>query len=1433
MTACAAGTYNPSKLQYDISHCITCPAQTYSSTTASTACSSCGNTSKAPAGSTSCSCIGNNRKFLASTKWCICVDRYESATAGNTQSDSTEDCSSKLVSTCPDTSDTEGNCVSSTESCYTACGTNGGTRVLGLCDCNAKTLTNAVCPLSCRSSRNTISISATGDISITDSNGDLVSTLSISLVVNLQGSMKYSASQENQIVSIGLSSKSFTANYEASTYFQTICTSCNAARRGLSSGSHRNLASTGAVTNPVICISTGDSLLFDVDSSTGSYPVYVSGSLLNTNTDFDYGEFLSLGTTIAAGTTVNQFVFQFNTAGVYVFENSLDSSQQMVLGVMGSSSKCPDSSEYISPTSLKSLLLIGAAESDVVYEPNWVFIILLIIGIMVLIGLMIAVYYYLVKADWFGKYRRKIKYRKVNLKGEDLTSIRADNACFDYMQKNKEQRFNSRMKQKANREIRYSEIEDVRARLKKHIDTLKGDIFWDGGQGGDSHFQQTNIDKENIMLQLQKLKDLINDHKRNIEGDFDEHYSDEDESSPLKKRQGALGFLNDNDLVSKELGQDIVNEGNKLDDDELNKMMMQLQKRKENIDRNVDNEVDNQTNDLVNRIQALDEDADGDLKKKLLEELRDKLDRIDNSLKDEENAQLAALEAKLAQRKKRRGMIVDDFVKLQREKQDLNDNSYVRREIDKKMEEKYQNMEEELEQERQEGLKILRENNETMEQFEDKLRKGLTDKKNFDKHLEEYTKNKNKMQDAVRKEQMEQEKQLNDELKKRRDARIAKIEAERGELMEEAKASTGEKLRDLEEKERAFNGLKVKELDPFLKDIVKKSEQKVGNRRELDLIRAEADRALARYRAAEGEERDRIRRELMEKYKDDDEIENNEIRSLREQLLKEILDKEEEKEATLAKFKGKLDEAASSEDKQKLIDEHNKYKLDIEEELRSMAENGANVLEQRLRDRRAKRKQEEDQLLAERMKDVNDKKKEDEVQQKSNVENVRDDLEERTIEEIVRELQNAIPKEEVPSALEKIMDDRQMKELIELLLKQYEEKSQAMKDAVMKIIDKKSEEIDALNKEMAEAKGFLREAYEKGGITEDIFNEEIKKIKKRHEQRLADIDAKYNTMEIDTQQEIVKNFVGKHMDEQIELEEKHMREREKFFSKLLPESAMKRILRGMVQVEQEKIDDIIREKREERDARLLEHEEKMSKFRLEISQTQKELDDLDEYQRKLREKEIAAQRKLDIQQQKILEKKRREQEAELTQVRSKEQREEMVKKHLEELQDLNRILGVERKRQIDIHRQMFEDKRAAIEKRRQELLEQRSEQERQRKEKMEEEEKRKKEMSELEKKRQERMLKLTKDNNSKLVVYDKPAYSQNVDMADRMKFRRDYGREAASGKNQYITKEEQMLRKIEKIQKSNRGPLTLDLLGRIMRLEDIATELNEKDQELQ
>jgi len=46
--------------------------------------------------------------------------------------------------------------------------------------------------------------------------------------------------------------------------------------------------------NPVLCMQEGDAVFFNVDSKKKQYPIYAKDSILNTNSDFDFGPFETL-----------------------------------------------------------------------------------------------------------------------------------------------------------------------------------------------------------------------------------------------------------------------------------------------------------------------------------------------------------------------------------------------------------------------------------------------------------------------------------------------------------------------------------------------------------------------------------------------------------------------------------------------------------------------------------------------------------------------------------------------------------------------------------------------------------------------------------------------------------------------------------------------------------------------------------------------------------------------------------------------------------------------------------------------------------------------------------------------------------------------------------------------------------------------------------
>ncbi len=90
-----------------------------------------------------------------------------------------------------------------------------------------------------------------------------------------------------------------------------------------------------------MCLKQGSAVLFSVNSTVKQYPVYMKDSILNTNPNFDYGQFLELQNTIEKGSKlVTAFSFVFSQPGVYVFQDSIQQSKVTIIGVVNENQDC-------------------------------------------------------------------------------------------------------------------------------------------------------------------------------------------------------------------------------------------------------------------------------------------------------------------------------------------------------------------------------------------------------------------------------------------------------------------------------------------------------------------------------------------------------------------------------------------------------------------------------------------------------------------------------------------------------------------------------------------------------------------------------------------------------------------------------------------------------------------------------------------------------------------------------------------------------------------------------------------------------------------------------------------------------------------------------------------------------------------------------------
>jgi len=188
----------------------------------------------------------------------------------------------------------------------------------------------------------------------------------------------------------------------------------------------RRLFQSGAadqvgIQSPIICLKVGQGTLFQVTPSTTDltkihYPVYSRNSLFNTNANFDYGAFVDLKDRVSNGQLIKAFFYAFTEPGMYVFEDSVDSTKQMFVGVVAASMECPAAfaSNAIQPMSsaiLKQFPDVRKESASLTLMPDYGLIIGLTAGLVALL-IMSSLAVFFLKKRGFGKHSRSGLYRQ-------------------------------------------------------------------------------------------------------------------------------------------------------------------------------------------------------------------------------------------------------------------------------------------------------------------------------------------------------------------------------------------------------------------------------------------------------------------------------------------------------------------------------------------------------------------------------------------------------------------------------------------------------------------------------------------------------------------------------------------------------------------------------------------------------------------------------------------------------------------------------------------------------------------------------------------------------------------------------------------------------------------------------------------------------------
>lgn len=1168
-TPCPAGYFGQKKKAENESTCAPCEAGFYNDLEGQSGCKPCGPSSSSALGATTCKCEGANRVFQKMDGKCVCKQYYTSVLEGD-EEDSKQDCRPLLLDRCSGNymRDSFGKCVPQ-DSCESECKGGKGKRTpgMGMCECESIQDPDAVCNETCRAQAPKMLVNTKGEIVFENKSA-----------INMT-SMQYVAGEPQctsgscQLISLSMATKGgFSANYQPSSKILGAYKKL----RLLSDQDERRLLETsnGSISNPVVCIKVGDTVSFDVKSN--SYPVYLKDAMANSNPDFDYSKFVELETRYQSGETIEMFMFTFGQAGVYVFGDKADLSQQSVFSVMDKSQNCPNSGKYIVPITASNLLQMGIKQNeDVTLVPDWIFIGCCFIVLLLLIpGIIVCISYFHNKASE-AQMLTTIAFKKK----EPKTKAGAQTGVSKKQQTEEElvgmapHVIDLEKAKNEDGEVDPSIFESIYSQLRNHAAYVKAEFEKKSGQ------DKTNI--TNVWKQIKELKEFMKKRLKEIAKIFGKNVkymlskkrkpeAPGDKQFPMeekKEEELAIGLeLIEGEgaeaskaekaalkeaIASKEAAdaqelQQFKEQGKEKDGDFV-KMYVDVQNRK--------------LEDFKEKVLENSKLSEGD-KTYLLKEYEKQLQQLQKQMLVDQSEQQNQITLRIASRKAKRQQLLTQKERLAKEKEDLKArtekllgqigvatearNSEINAEIDREIQAA----------EQQEAAKAQASKDILKVKFEKKL-KNTANPQQRAQFLEEFERDSRELERIFEEAKEGQLRELKMTLERRRKERKDTVtedaKAEANSIVDFYNKQT-ERIR--EEEGLIFNELANVVIDEKVNEATEATNQK--SREEEERLEQLRQAHKADLQKLEEEERAKIDALREEQRREEERLrgENEKLRAQQTAAVKRSCEDINEERKQL---RHKLESSSVSEEARAQMQ---KQLQALDEQVRKRLEDDAKRQDADFTARLAERRKAKQQKEAAVLKESLSKRLALQGQHKEAETAVERQNREERFKRTAAELTSRLSDEELPIALDKLIEAKHMEALSDLLSTQFREKARVHSEKMGELIEAKLQEMQAIKEELEQQYQRLKAGADKEEISQGDYQRRFRELQERESDKLRDIELKYIELGNELEQRICEEQGCKNQDQLLALREEQFLEKKEIMGNLAKSNRYARALMG-------------------------------------------------------------------------------------------------------------------------------------------------------------------------------------------------------------------------------------------------------------------------------
>eukprot|EP00347_Sterkiella_histriomuscorum_P005935 403354701 len=1321
-TKCPKGTFRQTPLGKSIADCFDCPSGSYNTLLGQSNCIKCGRGSNSSADFSVCRCTGQFRIWRLSDNQCVCQSPYTEPQLVNDEAQTSKDIQdcvppvSKVCGTDMHFDQVQALCISNNV-CSEASLCNGEGSTAGYysssqqkCMCsNVDSQISSYCDDTCISKSVKALLTNTSMICLTDGTTKKYfnqSDFGTSLFLD---GVTCTGASECLITGVQNSDGSMGGSYEALPIFVqkwksifpkyvspygTTVSSSTKIRRFLQSNSSQLIESS------IICIKPNIPVSFSVSKT--HFPVYVSTSLYNTNPSFDYGLFDTVKTKLLnAGMDISTFFFTFSQEGVYVFGDYADLyNSQTIIKV---DDQCP-ATKNIYPMTEENLQLLNIKPQELKLTKMNEGLIAIPVVFIFLTFVSTAVQKHIENKILKKELERRLKRagRRRNFHNEDGKLDKKQYLADLYkLIKDNLEEVKKLIDSHDSKDSLYKLLKDktslakelgddsknVIEQLKDQLGKLLGDMRFPDGRAlkevlAERLLQrrlheddETNHDGEDEGIQH------LNDSLDRPESAYDEDEEEEEVNLLQMNTQEELidaagqGLMDDEDH-RKELQR--IKSQNQMDQDQINNML-RLKKEQEK-----------RKNQFKERVGDMDIDQDD--KDNLMEGFDSKMLQLDNLIKNESKNQDSSLEDKLAARRARKNALKDQISDRVQAKQDrldqlVEDQDRMIEEFDDIMQNgvNQTQLKEISDKEKAKALSNLeRQMEEKLSAVRDEYMERMKNARSSDEKeriLDEMHNRLQNIEEQLRKEKAEQERNLDKILKERQARRIKKMAKEQDKMIGEK----GKEIQDLQrdiEKEKALiyaeNGGKDAEetvndtIKQKIADILKKVDKK---QQALELDQNDKD-AMEIFKVQLGLEKEKalnnVERELEEQSDDD--------RYKIEQELNLKLQKQRDD------YANKIKAATSQEERTKLMKESDKMQRKIQEEINNEQLKQERMLEEKKMNRQSRRKIKEMEIDASHLSKIAEK----EMELLNKKFNKQDQEQEKVFDQ---ELQNTVNKmqnqkdgksEQALIMVNEAGDDMLKKRLKMLINKQFFELQKYLgalytQSAMDKLIAK--EKIKEKYKVLEE------EAY--ATLSNDKLQARLNSLKEEQHLELGMVDMQIDKDEKEKEADLREKLENKFSQEKQSLYQQDLNKKQNLLEQIIENNQDDELVQ---QVGQQLIENTKQNTQEELQKLEQERQDNIDRIKLQIvAENEAELQDMQKkIEEQMNKEKDAVENRMKQKRDEVIGDKKRKLEEKINEMKgtlSDYQREMIMKQYQKELDALERAIAMERDNQLQKMRQ--------------------------------------------------------------------------------------------------------------------------------------------------